>query len=68
MQPRSRFRRWMPLIAIVAASVLAFSIYFHEKPFADRKAVLEQVVEEIRLMHLKPGVNAEARENRAGVE
>lgn len=40
---------------VVAIPVVACAYYFHEKPFAERKAVLEQVVEEIRSMHLKRG-------------
>ena len=48
----------MPLIAIatvIGSLVLARAIHFHEIPFRDRKAVLEDVVSEIRLMNLTPG-------------
>jgi hypothetical protein len=43
------------LVAPIVVCVCSIYVFFHEKPFADRKAVLEEVVREIRSMNLKPG-------------
>lgn len=61
MKPRSKLGRWLLPIVVVATLYLANAYFFHQLPFAERKAVLEDVVHQIRRMHLKPGEDSQFR-------